>query len=67
MAAIQSAFNMFRPALGLRLLVIHRVARHSAAFRVTEGFAKYFSDTVTHTGQVSGVHSLGGYSWEGWW
>ena len=51
MAAVRKAFH-----LGQRLLFIHRVARHPAASRMTKSYVKYYSDTVTHTGQVSGTN-----------
>lgn len=48
MAAVRKVLHS-----GQRLLFIHRVASNRAAFRMTKMSAKYYSDTVTHTGQVS--------------
>lgn len=51
MAAVRKAFHP-----GQRLLFVHRVARHPAASRMAKSYAKCYSDTVTHTGQVSGTN-----------
>lgn len=48
MAAVRKVLHS-----GQRLLFIHRAASHPAAFRLTKMSTKHYSDTVTHTGQVS--------------